>query len=542
MNRPNVACRRPLGIALATATLTLGLSHTATAQVPGDTGTQRLPVLGASLAGTDDSSALAFNPANIGFMPGAELRWNGIFLDENLSVPWQGHAFSFATPLFLNLSMGLRVDAVNPTASAPNPDNYQFVTWGLALSSTDAFSLGFSLQRSYSDAAIHDRLASYSIAMSSRPVPAFGLSFVGNDLNGPRNRAGGGRSASYDMGMALRPTGERTFELGLEAKYIVDSDEWIPRGTVGLDIAPLGRLTGGVSMHHLDQSEPDYVASLGLALYNSNPAGSTELSGGVVGGNALGSDDSYANPYLGVAIRGFREPVGGEAPRYAVRVRIEATPGPREHFRMMRRLWKMANEEAIDAVLLELRTDPSDSFAHVQEFRDAIHNLRMHGKKVLCHLEDNGGMALFLCSAATKILVNPAGGLRFAGLKSQSMYFAGLLSKLGIRADFVRIGPHKSAPEQLTRTGPSKVAKADRIDMLQQLERQFVEAVASGRRMTPAEVRTNVAKGPFIASEAQQAKFVDGVAFDDELDDSVRAMIGRDTLVVDEDVLGPRAK
>ncbi|MEZ4371423.1 MAG: signal peptide peptidase SppA [Polyangiaceae bacterium] len=542
MTRPNVARRRPLGIALAAATLTLGLSHTANAQVPGDTGTQRLPVLGASLAGTDDSSALAFNPANIGFMPGAELRWNGIFLDENLSVPWQGHAFSFATPLFLNLSMGLRVDAVNPTASAPNSDNYQFVTWGLALSSTDAFSLGFSLQRSYSDAAIHDRLASYSIAMSSRPMPALGLSFVGNDLNGPRNRAGGGRSASYDMGMALRPTGERTFELGLEAKYIVDSEEWVPRGTIGLDIAPLGRLTGGVSMHHLDQSEPDYVASLGLALYNSNPAGSTELSGGVVGGNALGSDDSYANPYLGVAIRGFREPVGGEAPRYAVRVRIEATPGPREHFRMMRRLWKMANEEAIDAVLLELRTDPSDSFAHVQEFRDAIHNLRMHGKKVLCHLEDNGGMALFLCSAATKILVNPAGGLRFAGLKSQSMYFAGLLSKLGIRADFVRIGPHKSAPEQLTRTGPSKVAKADRIDMLQQLERQFVEAVASGRRMTPAEVRTNVAKGPFIASEAQQAKFVDGVAFDDELDDSVRAMIGRDTLVVDEDVLGPRAK
>ncbi len=528
-------------IALTSAIVTLGWSQTASAQVPTDTGTQRLPVLGRSVAGTDDSTALALNPANIGFMQSGELRWSAIFLDDDLLVPWQGHAFSFATPLFLNLSTGLRVDVVDPPEASAKPGNYQFVTWGLALSSSEAFSLGFSLQRSYSDSAIHDRLASYTVAMSSRPAPALGLSFVGNDLNGPRNQAGGSRSPSYDIGVALRPTGERTFELGLEAKYIQDTDDWVPRGTIGLDIAPLGRLTGGVTMHHLDRSEPDYIANLALSLYNSNPAGSTEFTGGVVGGNALGAEDSFTNPTLEVAIRGFREPVGGEAPRYAVRVRIESTPSPREHLRMMRRLWKMAKEDAVDAVLLELRTDPSDSFAHVQEFRDAIHNLRRHGKKVLCHLEDNGGMALYLCSAATKILVNPAGGLRFAGLKSQSMYFAGLLSKLGIRADFVRIGPHKSAPERLTRTGPSKVAKADRIDMLQQLERQLVEGVASGRRMTPAEVRTNIAKGPFIASEAQQAKFVDGVAFDDELEDSVRTMIGRDTLVVDEDVLGPRA-
>ncbi|MCA9628272.1 MAG: signal peptide peptidase SppA [Myxococcales bacterium] len=528
-------------VALATTLLTLGWSQRASAQVPTDTGTQRLPVLGRSLAGTDDSTALGLNPANIGFMKGGEFRWSAIFLDDDLSVPWQGHAFSFATPLFLNLSSGLRVDIVDPPDSAAESGNYQFVTWGLALSATDAFSLGFSLQRSYSDSAIHDRLASYTIAMTSRPAPAVGLSFVANDINGPRNQAGGSRSPSYDMGMALRPTGERTLELGLETKYIQDSDEWVPRGTIGLDIAPLGRLTGGVTLHHLDQDEPDYVASLGLSLYNSNPAGSTEFTGGAVGGNALGADDSYANPYLDLAVRTFREPVGGEAPRYAVRVRIESTPDPRGHFRMMRRLWKMANEDAVDAVLLELRTDPADSFAHAQEFRDAIHNLRRHGKKVLCHLEDNGGMALYLCSAATKILVNPAGGLRFAGLKTQSMYFAGLLNKLGIRADFVRIGAHKSAPERLTRTGASKVAKADRIDMLQQLERQLVEGVAAGRRMTPAEVRANIKQGPFIASEAKQAKFVDGVAFDDELEDAVRTMIGRDTLVVDEDVLAPRA-
>src|SRR5690606_34589867 len=131
----------------------LGFSATAHSQVPKDEATQRLPVLSRSVAGTDDSTALATNPANIGFMPAAELRWSAIFLDDELFVPWQGHAFSFATPLPLNLSTGLRVDLVNPPDTSISPGNYQYVTWGLALSDSERFSLGFSLQRAYSDSS-----------------------------------------------------------------------------------------------------------------------------------------------------------------------------------------------------------------------------------------------------------------------------------------------------------------------------------------------------------------------------------------------------
>ncbi len=519
----------------------LGFSASAFAQVPSDESTQRLPALSRSVAGTDDSTALVTNPANIGFMPAAELRWSAIFLDDGLYVPWQGHAFSFATPLPFNLATGLRVDLVNPPDSSSKPDDYQYVTWGLALSSSESFSLGFSLQRAYSDSVARDALSSYSFALSTRPAAQLGLSVVAHDINGPTNRARFGRSPSYDVAAAVRPTGTRVFELGLEAKYVQDRDAWIPRATIGLDIGPVGRLSAGFSVHHLDTDEPDYIASAGLSLYNSNPTGSTEFTGGVVGGNALGSVDNFSNPYLDVAIRGFREPVGGDAPRYTVRIRMEGTPDPRAHVRMLRRLWKMAHEDAVDGVLLEVRTSPSDSFAHVQEFRDAIHYLRNHGKKVMCHLEDNSGMALYLCAAATKTLMNPAGGLRFAGLKSQGMYFGGLLKKIGVRADFVRIGKHKSAPERLTRTGASPVAKADRIDMLQQLERQFVEGVASGRRMTPEAVRAGIAGGPYIAAEAKRVGFVDGLAFDDELESAVRGMLGRDTVLVDEDALAPRA-
>ena len=41
---------------------------------------QRLPELGRSIASTDDSTALALNPANLGYLPGGELRWTGTFM------------------------------------------------------------------------------------------------------------------------------------------------------------------------------------------------------------------------------------------------------------------------------------------------------------------------------------------------------------------------------------------------------------------------------------------------------------------------------
>src|SRR5690606_37408814 len=55
-----------------------------------------LPAYGRSVAGTEDSSALVQNPANIAFLPGSELRWTGAFLDESAEVLHQGQAVGFA--------------------------------------------------------------------------------------------------------------------------------------------------------------------------------------------------------------------------------------------------------------------------------------------------------------------------------------------------------------------------------------------------------------------------------------------------------------
>jgi protease IV len=523
-------------------------------QTPDDRATP-LPAFGRSTVSDEDTSAITLNPANLALMPSWELRWQAVFLSEQALVPWQGHAFSFGVPIdFLNMGLGLRLDLLDPPADNPaarygSRSNYEWLTGALAYAPSKAVSLGASLQHSYSENPLLDGQSSWSIGYTLRPVNQFGIAVVGHDLNAPTNHAGGHVERSYDIGLALRPFGTRVVELGLEGKYVdAYNPYWIPRAVLGVDIPELGRLRGDFSLSDPDSSgdrQRAWLASVQMAFAFNQPAGALELAAGSVFGNGLGNEASGSvgsDLITDVAFRGAREPSGTEPLVYALRLRLEETPDARSHVALLRRLWQIADDEPrVAEVVLELRTAPADSFAHVQELRDALWYLRQRGKRVLCHLEDADGASLYLCSAASRILINPAGGIRFAGLKTRYFYIKSLLDKLGIRADFVRIGAHKSAPEMFTRDSSSDVARDDKIDLLQQFERHFVQGVAVGRHLDPQTLRERIAKGPFIAAEAKKAGLVDGVAFDDELKREAGKLVGYPIRVIDDDDRAARA-
>lgn len=540
----------------ASFALTLGagtlLTSLAAAQFPADEPT-RLPAFGKSTVGNDDSSALVQNPANLAFLPAAELRWSSLYLNENARVPWQGHALALALPIpLLNASTGLRVDLLSPPSGGAGPlfqgdKLYQWVTWGLALRPSDSFGFGVSLQGSYSDLSLAHGLFSWSAGMTTRPSDYFGLAFVAHDINAPVNASGGRINRSFDIGLAIRPLRSRAVELGLDGK-IVDAPDayWSPSATLGVDIPGLGRLRGGLSLMDPDDgvAQSEWLASASMSFYLNGTGGSMDLTAGSLFGGALGSNVSgraYENIAAEVAFKGYREPSGSQPPGFALRIRLERTPSTREHVALLRQLWQIAEDEsAIDAVVFELRTSPGSSMAHVQELRDAVYLLRRAGKRVLCHLEDSDGSSLYLCSAADRILVNPAGGIRFAGLRARYFYYANLLDKLGVKADFVRIGDHKSAPESFTRSGASEVARADKIDLVQQHERHLTLGISHGRKLSAQQVRERLAKGPFVAVEAKAAGLVDGYAFDDELESEVSRLLERPVRLVNDE-RGPYA-
>lgn len=511
----------------------------------------RIPTPGRSVAGNDQASATVTNPANLAFLPSTELRWTWVRTGQGSVSPLRGHSFDFALPLFLRLSTGLRLDYVLPPEGAPYPfvmpgpngdksQSYQWLTWALALRGSDAFALGASIQHAYSRNPLLDDLTSFSIGASLRPSPYLGLSVVGRDLNSPTSVGGRNLPLSVDSGFVVRPTGKRDVEIGLDVRYYRDwfqdpnepglrhRGQWVPKATVGVDVPYVGRLRGEVmTSDPMTEGRFVYSATAGLEL----GFGTSSVEGGGVFGSGLGGEDG-AGFYMGLALHGYRAP-GLPERDYALQIRLEETPSARQHVALLNHLWNLARDENLEAVVMTLKAEPASSLARAEELGDAFRLLRANGKKVICHFEDAGGRALFACSQADRIVINPAGGIRFAGLRSQYMYYAELLSKLGIEAQFVRVGDHKTAPEAFTRSGPTEVAREDHIEMLRQYETVFLHDVGGGRQIPVGKLHDIIARGPFIAEEAQEAGLVDELAFDDQIGRVVEETLGRRIRLLD---------
>lgn len=488
---------------------------------------------GRSAASEDTGEALVLNPANLGHLTGKELRWTGVRCTDTQRVPC-GHAFNLASPLLFGLGGGFRVDYISPPSTAGAPyfgQDYVWLTWGLGYSVSKSVSVGMSLQSSFSPNPATAGITSLSAGISYRPSPRLGFSLVAHDFNGPSSYpvpTGQSRTPypvldrQYLAAVAFRPTGTRALEVGAEVRYYDGSDNARPRVTAGVDIPGVGRARGDIEFGNLSKSDPSYLATIGLELYLRGAS----LGGGAIVGNALGKSTDTGQ-YITASIADFGSPAGIPQSEHGVSMRLEATPGTRNHVRLLRRLWRLSERTDIASVTMVLRDEPATSYAHAEELADAFRVLRARGKKVICSFEDAGPKALYACASADRIVLNPAGGVRYSGLKSTHIYLAGLLEKIGVKAEFVRIGAHKSAPEQFMNKGASATAKSDQEDLLRNTEAVFVRNLSLYRHIPEADIRASTMKGPFVALEARDAKFVDTLAFDDELDRVTGEVVGK---------------
>ena len=518
--------RIPFGLGLA---VVLGAGTAAADPFP--TRAERIMSPGRSVVAEDSAEALVLNPANLGNMPGAEFRGTWVRCPDT-KRPSCGFAFDLATPLLWGFSTGLRVDHVSPPAGSDgvgfpyNGTDYTWLTWGLGYRFNEAFQVGASVQHAYSDNP-YTQLTGLSFGVNYRPNSHFAFSGVAHDFNGPSTQelppnGDPVLGRLFIAGAAFRPTGKRNIEADLEVRYYDAIEQVRPRFVGAFDVPGVGRIRGDVEIAQLgNDARRGVVATAGAEFYFSV----FSAGAGAIFGNGLGNGKSVGE-YATVSIASYTQP-GIPTSQKAVYIRLEATPGTRSHVRLLRNLWKIAEDKDTPAVTMVMRAEPSSSYAHAEELADAFRVLRAHGKKVICSFEDAGPKALYACASADRIVVNPAGGIRYSGLKTQHMYLAGLLKKIGVKAEFIRIGAHKGAPEQFTNEHASDVIRADQEDLLRQHEAVFARNMELYRHIPQDQFRQISSKGPFVASEARDFKLVDGFAFDDELERVTQDVVGK---------------
>lgn len=161
--------------------------------------------------------------------------------------------------------------------------------------------------------------------------------------------------------------------------------------------------------------------------------------------------------------------------------------------------------------------------AQIEELRRHLLQAREAGKDVWLYSDYFNTKTALLGSAVSEFVLMPEAGVEFDGIYAQSMYFKGLLEKVGVTADVIHIGDFKSFGEEFYRNGPSEFAAEQTEQLIDGIFSEITRSTADGRGLEEAKVLEMIDRGTFTASDAKDAGLVDDLQYRTDFNTALRA-------------------
>ena len=191
-------------------------------------------------------------------------------------------------------------------------------------------------------------------------------------------------------------------------------------------------------------------------------------------------------------------------------------------------LRRIAKDGTVNAVVLR-SGGLGIGLAKAEELRAAIANVRASGKKVLFYLETAGDVEYSVATSADRIYSAPQAVLLVNGFAATALFAAAGLDKLGVKAEFFRVGAYKNAPDTFTRSGMSGEQREVENSLLDDLYGRYVKQISEQRHLDEGKVRRILDKGILSPAQALQAGLVDGLLYPDQLEEEVGKVLGHKT-------------
>lgn len=182
-------------------------------------------------------------------------------------------------------------------------------------------------------------------------------------------------------------------------------------------------------------------------------------------------------------------------------------------------------DKRIRAVLLDIDTSGA-GWGKAEEIRDAIADFKTSGKPVYAYMEFGLNKEYYIASACDKIYVPPPGELFINGLAADVMFFRGTLDKLGVYPDIYQIGKYKSAGDMFTQKQMTDAHREYINSLLDDLYNRYVNTIAKDRHKSPDEMRALIDNAPYNAAKAKEAGLIDESAYRDDVEKSMKSMLG----------------
>jgi protease-4 len=145
---------------------------------------------------------------------------------------------------------------------------------------------------------------------------------------------------------------------------------------------------------------------------------------------------------------------------------------------------RAADDSRIEGIFLDF-SNAGLGMATAEEIRRALVQFRQSGKFIIGYADYYGQGGYYLASAAERLYLNPEGGLDWRGLASQSLFFKGLLDKLGVETEIYRVGAFKSAVEPFMAERMSPENRQQMETLLGTIWNGMVGDVAASRGVDP---------------------------------------------------------
>jgi protease-4 len=189
---------------------------------------------------------------------------------------------------------------------------------------------------------------------------------------------------------------------------------------------------------------------------------------------------------------------------------------------------KSAKKDAnVKGVLLKLKGG-SNSWATLQQLRDALVDFKKSGKKLYAYGDGITQRDYYLASAADILYLNPTGMMELKGLSTQLAFFKGTLDKLGIQPEIFYAGRFKSATEPFRSDRMSDANRTQIAALQHDIWSVFLVAAAEKASTDTASIHQLASVGGiYFASDALRHHLIDGAKYWDEMEDEMRGVVNK---------------
>ncbi len=173
-------------------------------------------------------------------------------------------------------------------------------------------------------------------------------------------------------------------------------------------------------------------------------------------------------------------------------------------------------DSSIKAIVIRIDS-PGGGVVPSQEIYNAVKSARREGKKVIVSMGSvaaSGGY--YIAAAADKIVANPGTLTGSIGVKMEFPNFEKLLEKVGVKGMIVKAGEYKDIGSPYRDMTPQEQKLLQ--DVIDNVHDQFIKAVAEGRNLPEADVRSIADGRIFTGQQALSLKLVDQLG---DLGDSI---------------------